>query len=111
MSQLLDDRKMSDDIKFLRNKIESITVSMMDMKINDENQANNAQSRTNNLALQNEAANLVDKSVYNDFKNHVMRELESSSAKLQESKKVIEDIINVLSSKIGEKDLKFLEGK
>ncbi len=100
---------MMDDIKFLRNKIESITVSMMDMKINEENNLNHDINKHHNLS-HIDTSNFIDKSVFIDFRNHILKELDVSSAKLQEAKRVTEEIIDLLSTKTNEKDLKFLEG-
>jgi len=109
LTQLLDDRKMMDDINFLRKKIEHITVSMMDMKFNEENNFNHDPNK-HQIFPQIDTSNFIDKSVFTDFRNHILKELDVSSAKLQEAKRVTEDIINLLSTKTNEKDLKFLEG-
>ena len=106
---MIEDRKMMDDIKFLGNKIENTTASMIDMKSNDEKNIIHDVNKYHHIP-QLDTSNFLDKSIFLDFRNHIIKELDVYSGKLQESKRVTEDIINLLSTKTNEKDLKFLEG-
>jgi hypothetical protein len=84
---------------------------MMDMKSNEDNNnnLNHDLIKYQNLA-HIDTSNFLDKSVFIDFRNHMLKELDESSAKLQDAKRVTEEIIELLSMKTNEKDLKFLEG-
>ena len=100
---------MSDEITYLKRKVDSISNSLGDIKISDEIQRNKSPVR--NLIQPNyDMSNYLEQSVFNDFKRYMIKELEICAGKLQESKKITEEIINLLSTKVTEKDLKFLEG-
>ena len=82
--------------------------SFVDFKIHDEANAN--RSNHKNSTVRPDMSMYLELSTFSEFKRHVMKELEICLGKIEESKNITEDIINVLTTKVTEKDLKFLEG-
>ena len=109
ITQIQDDQRINDEITFLKRKIENISSTLLELKIGDERLGHKSPARESNGAQVDMSAYL-ESHVFSDFRRHVMKELELNAGKLQDARKVTEDIINLLTTKVTEKDLKFLEG-
>lgn len=107
--QLQEDRKMMDDINWLRKKVEMLTSSMSVMK-SPETQLNPIGSispkRAGPLI---DASKFVDQFQFGEFQKLIQKEYENNKRLTEEIKRYVDDLIECNKKKADEKDLKNLE--
>lgn len=110
ISQLLEDRKMMDDINWLRKKVELLSSSMSVMQNagQDPNQINN-QNNTSSKAIAFDASKFVDQFAFLEFQKGLFREMDNLKRFSEELKRYIDDLIESNKSKADEKDMRNLE--
>ncbi len=110
ITQLMEDRKMMDDINWLRKKVELISSTMSVMKhINEDSGSNNNFNSTNNKQIAFDSSRYVDQYSFLDFQKNIFREIESLKRFSEELKRYIDDLIESNKTKADEKDIKLLE--
>jgi len=110
ISQLLEDRKMMDDINWLRKKVELLSSSMSFMKhIDDGTNTNNNFNNTNNKQNAFDSSKYVDQFSFLDFQKTLFRDLDNLKRFVEELKRYIDDLIDSNKSKADEKDIRNLE--
>jgi len=106
----MEDRKMMDDINWLRKKVELISSTMSVMKhINEDSGSNNNFNSTNNKQIAFDSSRYVDQYSFLDFQKNIFREIESLKRFSEELKRYIDDLIESNKTKADEKDIKLLE--
>lgn len=110
ISQLLEDRKMMDDINWLRKKVELLSSSMSVMQNagHDSNSGNNLNS-TNSKLFAFDATKFVDNIAFMEFQKNLFREFENLKRFSEELKRYIDDLIESNKNKADEKDMRNLE--
>jgi hypothetical protein len=103
----MDDRKIIDDLNWLRKKVESLSSNFLNLKNTDESNINN-NSNSNRIGMI-DSSKFVEFTIFNEFKNYTLKEFENVYYKIDELRKIIDDILLALKSKISDKDLKMLE--
>lgn len=110
ISQLLEDRKMMDDINWLRKKVELLSSSMSVMQNAgiDSNQGNNL-NHNNSKQFSIDASKFVDSVAFLEFQKNLFREFDNLKRFSEELKRYIDDLIESNKSKADEKDMRNLE--
>lgn len=110
IAQLLEDRKMMDDINWLRKKVELLSSSMSVMQHAglDSNHSNNP-NNANSKPFAFDASKFVDNFAFMEFQKSLFRELENIKRFSEELKRYVDDLIECNKSKADEKDMKNLE--
>lgn len=106
ITQLIEDRRVLDDINWLRRKVENLTNNMNTMK-NIDDSGNNANSRAGYMAI--EAHKYLEISNFNMFLKNYKSDMEFLRKNMEEYKNIINDLVLKDSEKVNEKDLKTLE--
>lgn len=106
ISQLLEDRKMIDDINWLRKKVENLSSSIISMKNNDESHNN---SSVVNKVIPLDNSKYLESIAFMEFQKTNKIEFEGIKRITDELGRYIDDIIIALKSKAGDKDMKNLE--
>lgn len=111
ISTLLEDKKMIDDINWLRKKVELLSSSMSAMRTleDDKNNSNTNLNNTNNKQINFDPNKYVDNLVFLDFQKYLVKEIDSLKRFAEENKRYINDLIEAGKSKADEKDIKNLE--
>lgn len=102
----MEDRKMIDDINWLRKKVESLNSTVLNLKNSDESHNN---SVITNKVIPMDHSKFLETNIFNEFQKSYNRELDRINRYTDELKRYIDDIIGALKSKAGEKDMKNLE--
>ena len=106
ISQLLEDRKMIDDINWLRKKVENLSASVMNMKNLDDSHNN---STIINRAMPLDNAKYLELHTFNEFQKTYHKDYDGLKRITDELSRFVDDIITALKSKAGDKDMKNLE--
>lgn len=101
----MEDRQILNDLNWLRKKVENLSSSVLSMK-NDGESHNNSYS---NKMSPMDNRRYVDYLEFNDFRINTNKEIDSINFKIDDLRKMIEDILIALKSKASDKDLKDLE--
>jgi hypothetical protein len=96
---------MMDDINWMRKKIENLSSSIISLKNNDDQ--NNNSSLVKVIPLDN--SKYMELSTFNEFKKNYFAELENNKRISDEISRYIDEIVNALKTKAGDKDMKNLE--
>lgn len=106
ISQLLEDRKMIDDINWLRRKVENLSSSILSMKNVDD--SHNISTVVNKVVpLDN--SKFLESLIFIEFQKTYKSDQEAVKKVTEELGRYIDDIITALKSKAGDKDMKNLE--
>ncbi len=110
INQLQEDRKMMDDINWLRKKVEFLTSSMSVMKPQEETHVN----RVGNMSPKRErpfidASKFVDHFQFLELQKNLIKENDNTKRFCEEIKRFVDDLIECNKKKADEKDLKNLE--
>jgi hypothetical protein len=103
LSQLMEDRKIIDDLNWLRKKVETLNSQMLNMRSADDGNASMQK------AIPLDHSKYLETTTFNEFHKSYNRELDSVRRYSDELKRYIDDIITAMKSKAGDKDLKNLE--
>ncbi len=103
ISQLSEDKKILDDFNWLKKRVENLSSSFVNMKPDDMNS-----SSIKHVHL--DVSRFVDAQSYNEFVKNYNKEIDRVNWRLDEMKLMVDDIINNLTNKVTDKDLKTLEG-
>ncbi len=98
-----EDKKLMEEIIFLKRKIESLTTNMFNMKGGED--TGHHSSKQINIDF----GKYVEFNTFNEFKQSTNTEIEALKAKIDQLRKMIDEIINLLDSKLSKDDLKRLE--
>ena len=101
-----EDRKMSEELSWLRRKIEAISAQLQSIKNIEE--PNSAGNLNKNIHL--DVSKYVDALAFNEFQKNVRKELDFLSLRCDEFKRMFDEVFASLKTKITEKELKTLEG-
>lgn len=104
VTQLLEDRKISDELNWLRKKVESLSSSVLSLKNNDESNNNSY-----NKILPIDSSKFVEVNTFNEFKAAVGKEFDGVNIAINELRRLIEEILLQLKTKVTDKDLRNLE--
>lgn len=105
MSQLMEDRKIIDDMNWLRKKVENLSSSMLNLKITDNDSSNSHQLKN----FITDGSKYLEVAVFNDFQKSYIREMDPLKRGYDELKRYVEEILLTLKTKASDKDLKNLE--
>lgn len=97
---------MIDDVNWLRKKVETLSSTILNMKNPDESQNN---SVVNSKIIPIDNSKFLETNIFNEFQKSYNRELDRINRYIDEIKRTLEDVIGVIKSKAGEKDMKNLE--
>jgi hypothetical protein len=106
LAQILDDRKMIDELNWLRKKVENLSSNMLLLKNNDES-INNSVVINKLPAFDN--SKYLEVTIFNEYKSQTVKELENINLAINELRHLINEILAQLKLKIGEKELRTLE--
>jgi len=110
ISQLLEDRKMIEDIAWLRKKVDLLSSSMSVMKhIGDDANNNNNFNNTHHRQTSFDYSKFVDQFAFLDFQKSIFREVDFLKRFSEELKRYIDDLIESNKNKADEKDIRNLE--
>jgi hypothetical protein len=104
ISQLSEDNKIIDDFNWLKRKVENLSSSFVNMKPDDINS-----SSLKHVHM--DVSRFVDTQTYNEFVKNYNKEIDRVNWRVDELRLMVDDIINNLTNKVTDKDLKTLEGK
>jgi hypothetical protein len=110
INQLQEDRKMMDDINWLRKKVEYLTSSMSVMKLQEETHVN----PVGNMSPKKErpfidASKFVEQMQFVELQRNLIKENDNTKRFCEEIKRFVDDLIECNKKKADEKDLKNLE--
>jgi len=105
ISQLIEDRKMIDDVNWLRKKVEHLNSTVLNLKNNDD--TNN--SSYANKVIPMDTSKFLELNIYHEFIKSYNREIDKINRFADELKRYIDDIIAAIKSKACEKDIKNLD--
>lgn len=108
LTQILDDRKMIDELNWLRKKVENLSSNILTLKNGDESM-NTSTIVKQPMAMTFDNSKYVETSTFQDFKIHMNKELESINLAIKELRHLIDEILAQLKNKIGEKELRTIE--
>jgi hypothetical protein len=106
IAQINEDRKIFNDISWMRRKIESLTAAMMNIKSNDESP--NA-TQSNRMMASLDSGKHLEASLFNEFQKSYNREIDWLRKIIDESRKDISNLYTSLKSKAEEKIIKEVE--
>lgn len=104
IAQLMEDRKLIDEINWIRKKVENLTSSFLSMRNTDD--SNN--SIVNKVAPL-DSSKYLELTIFNEFHKSYNREMDGIKRYADELKRYVDDIIASLKTKASDKDLKNLE--
>jgi hypothetical protein len=102
----MEDRRMIDDINWLRKKVENLNIMVMNIRSNEDLISINQPSQKM-IAL--DSSKFLESNIFIEFQKSYNRELDRLNRYSEELKRTIDEIIGALKSKAGEKDMKNLE--
>jgi hypothetical protein len=106
LTQLLEDRKMIDDINWLRKKVETLSSNVLNLK--DQNEMGSSTNNVSKAVLDH--TKFVDWLTFNDFvKQTHVKDIEKLTRYCDELNRFIEDLFQAMKTKAGDKDMKNLE--
>jgi hypothetical protein len=108
LTQILDDRKMIDELNWLRKKVENLSSNILTLKNGDESM-NTSTIVKQPMAMTFDNSKYVETSTFQDFKIHMNKDLESINLAIKELRHLIDEILAQLKNKIGEKELRTIE--
>lgn len=108
LTQILDDRKMIDELNWLRKKVENLSSNILTLKNGDESM-NTSTIVKQPMAMTFDNSKYVETSTFQDFKIHMNKDLESLNLAIKELRHLIDEILAQLKNKIGEKELRIIE--
>ncbi len=103
LSQLQEERKIIDELNWLRKKVEQLSSNLQNQKKDDESLS------MSNKMIPVDTSKFLEITVFNDYKLSVNKEMENIDNGINELRRYIEDILIQLKSKAADKDLKNLE--
>lgn len=101
--QLLEDFKQLEELPWLRKKIESLTSNFTNLKSPEEGGISKG-----GVSIESNSKYL-EVSYYNEMNRITNREIEHLKIKIDENKKINEEIMNIMKYKVSEKDMKALD--
>ncbi len=104
VTQLQEDRKIIDEISWIRKRVESLSSTIMNLKTNED-----FSNTSTNKVVSNENAKYVELSTFNEFKKDTLKEFDNINLAITEIKSLIEEILSSLKTKLTERDLRNLE--
>jgi hypothetical protein len=108
LTQVLEDRKMIDELNWLRKKVENLTSNFLTLKNADESMNTSSIIKPPmQMALDN--SKYVEVTTFQDYKLHMNKELESINLAIKELRNLIDEILAQLKNKVGDKELRSLE--
>lgn len=106
LSQVLEDRKIINDVNWIRKKVESLTSSMLTMKnVDDASASIVAQGKQ----IPFDSSKYLEQMIFTEFQKGYNRELDGLRKDMDEIKRLIDDVVVALKPKASDKDLKNLE--
>jgi signal transduction histidine kinase len=100
--QVLEDKRMPDEIAQLKRKLESLATAVLSMNHMEGETTN---TKSNNIDL----SKYLEISLFSEFQKSYNRELDGIKRTSEDIRRNIDEILNILRTKAGEKDLKNLE--
>lgn len=103
------EKSILEDISWFKKKIESMTFAVNDIKSSSKlvNKDKDIDFYMNDIVG---SGKYLEISIFNDYKNFVSKELNGVNNKIDDLRKLIEELTLLINTKANEKDLKFLEG-
>jgi len=106
LSQVVDDRKVLEDIAWLRKKVENLTNSMLAFKSNDD--ITNSGSKVSGGA-NIDASKFLDASVFNAFHKNYVKDMEFLKQLADDNRNNIDSVEEKLRLRVSDTDMKNLE--
>jgi hypothetical protein len=106
VSQLLDDRKIFNDINHLKKKLDMVYSSFQNNSRSSEEPSPNSHAKNPFI----ESVKYLDVLAFNEFTKHTKKEFDDFNNKYLELRNSIDDILPVLKNKTDMDELKSLEG-
>jgi hypothetical protein len=106
LSQVMEDRKVINDVNWLRKKVESLASSFLSMK-NGEEVNNSMAGHIKPIPL--DSSKFLEQNIFTEFQKGYNRELDGLRKDTDEIKRLIDDVVMALKPKASDKDLKNLE--
>ncbi len=104
ISEIMESKKQFDDISWIRKKIETLNSTIHSMK-NTDSDANPKERYTFDMAK------YVDNYTFQEFIKNFNMELFNANKRIDEVKRMVDDLIISLKNKVSDRDLKNLESK
>lgn len=104
LSQVVDDRKVLEDIAWLRKKVENLTSSMLSFKTTDDVGASSSKGGPNF-----DSSKYLEGSVFNTFHKNYVKDMEFIKQLVDINKKNIEDLSDKVKQRVSDDDMKNLE--
>lgn len=104
------EKNIMDDLTWIKKKIESITLTVNDMKANSRG---GTKEKDIDFYLSDVVGSgkYLEISVFNEFKTGVNKDIAGLTKRLEEIQKFLDELQFIVNTKANEKDLKLLEGK
>lgn len=100
--QNIEDKRLSEEITTLKRKIESLATAILSMNHNDGEAVNTKASSI-------DMSKYLEINLFNEFQKSYNRELDGIKRTSDDIRRNIDEILNILRLKAGEKDVKNLE--
>ena len=108
LETLIEDQTDHDDIQNLKRRLESLANKVIELRAN-ENESSNVNNSNSIRPVQIDTSKFVEITIFNNFKQQLVKEFENVNDNFASMRRMIDDIINTLKSKTTFKDLKTLE--
>lgn len=105
ITQLIEDRRVLDDITWLRKKVENLSNSMNNIKNVDEVGGGLSKVGQTNI----DSSKFMEVNIFNNFHKNYVKDIEIIKNLLDETKLNLDEQTEKLKQKVSEKDLKTLE--
>ena len=97
---------MSEELSWLRKKIEAITAQLQNIKTNEEPSA--ATNLNKNFHF--DTGKFIDLSTFNEFQKNLRKDIEFLNGKCEEFARLFDEIFILMKNKVTEKEFKTYEG-
>jgi nitrogenase molybdenum-iron protein alpha/beta subunit len=103
-NQVLEDRKILEDFNVIKKRVENITSSLASIRYGELGHDSIAKS------TQFDYSKYMENAVFNEFQRQLNRELENIRNRIEDTKRLTDDIFTELKTVVRDKDLKTFEG-
>ena len=105
IEKLVEDRKIIEEFGWIRRKIENLTSTIMAMKHGDT-----VQSVMNTKANNFDKTKFVDYTLFADYQKHQAKLERETRRMVDDLRRLVEDVAEVMKVKVNEADLKVFQG-
>lgn len=107
VNQIVEDRKIFDDFHVIKKRVENIQNTLASIKHNENSHHDTIQSKASFF----DYSKYLELTSFYEFQRNFNKELESTRSRIEDTKRLIDDIISELKVMVKDKDLKNLEGQ